>query len=269
MAEAVETPTPAGSNPCPACGFLNTPDRVYCEDCGAKLGIAPPSYLKNAPPVVPGLATPDADAPAGKTTATKKPRILSANRGPSFLDHVKSWLRLAVYAAFLAVLVAILWPPANLPPPAAAFDEETVAQIRARLTDTATRGSTVTAPWSRFNAYLASVLLPGTGSGSFVRAFLQPRPGGFTLTVEKRMLRLPIYTAVHYRLAVVDRHLSLEPTGAQIGRLPLPIAAAPVARMLSGNLDAALTTELDILRRAQVVRLSPTDVLIDFGAHRP
>jgi len=267
MAEAADSPAPAGSNPCPTCGFLNTPDRVYCEDCGAKLGIAPPSYLKSPPPVAPAPAA--EISPPAMGGAPKKPRILSAHRGPSFFERLKGVLRLVIYAAIVAGLGAALWPPANIPPAAAAFDEETVAQIRARLFETANLGNTVTAPWSRLNAYLASVVLPGKDSSSFVRAFLLPRPGGFTLMVEKRVMHLPIYTAVHYRLAVVDRHLSLEVTGAQIGRLPLPIAAAPVARMLSGNLDTALASELDILRRAQVVRLSPTDVVIDFGAHRP
>jgi hypothetical protein len=267
MADPAE---PAGSNPCPACGFLNTPDRVYCEDCGAKLGIAPPSYLKTAPPVVPAPATPastSAATPPTTPATAKKPRILSAQRGPTFFDRAWSVIRLLVYAALLAVLGAALWPPANIPPPATALDAETILQIRTRLNQTAERGSTVEAPWSRFNAYLASVLLPG--GGSFVRAFLLPRPGGFTLTIQKRVLGLPIYTAVHYRLVVRDHRLSIEPTGTQVGRLPLPTAAAPVVRMLSGNLDTALAAELDILRRAQVVRLSPTDVLIDFGAHRP
>jgi hypothetical protein len=266
---------PVGTNPCPVCGFLNTPERVYCTDCGAKLGIAPPSYLKTPPPVAPAPAIPAGKAPAATPTPSpspaKKPRILSTHRGPSVVDRLKAGLRLVIYAGFVAVLVAIVWPPANVPAPVTPFTEQTVAEIRAGFARVADGGGPVDVAWPRLNAFLATVLQPGKsdGSASFVRAFLQPIPGGFSLTIQKRVLHIPIYTFVNYRLVVRNHRLAVEPTGGGIGRLSLPTTAAPVVKILSGDLGTALAPDLEVLRRAHVVRLSPEDVHLDFPAHRP
>lgn len=268
---------PVGSNPCPACGFLNTPERVYCSDCGAKLGIAPQSYPKTVPSVALATAIPASGAPTATPgpipAPTKKPRIISAHRGPSVVDRLKGGLRFVIYAGFMAVLVASVWPPPNVPAPVAPFSEQTVAEIRAGFAKVAEHGGPVRVAWLRLNAYLATVLQPGKSdsltSASFVRAFLQPIPGGFSLTVQRSVLHVPIYTFVNYRVAVRDHSLALEPTGMGIGRLSIPMAVAPIAGMLSGNLGTALASELETLRRAQVVRLSPQDVRIDFAAYRP
>ncbi len=254
---------------CAACGFENPPATLYCQDCGAKLEIAPPSYLKTAAPAL-GSAAAAAETPP---LPAKKPRIISTHRAPApWLGYALSFLRLALYAALIACAVLFFRAPADLPPAADSIDAQTIGEIRAGLTDVARRGSVATAPWPRLNAYLASVLAPADSTGalasSFLRAMLLPRPGGFTLIVQKSLVGIPIYTTVRYSVVARSGRIDLEPIGGAIGRLPLPAAAAPLLQRIAGDFSAPLSFELGILRTARTVRLTPNGVQIDFGPAR-
>jgi hypothetical protein len=181
-----------------------------------------------------------------------------------------SLLRLAIYAALIALTVLIIRAPANLPPAEAPMDATTVGEIRSGLEKVSQNGSTASAPWSRVNAYLATVLVPtSAGATKFVRAVLMPKPGGFALTTEKRVLGVPIYSTVIYKLVVRAGHLDLQATGAALGRLPLPAEAAPIVQRIGGDLTGALALETSFLKSARMVRLSPDAVAIDFGRPRP
>jgi hypothetical protein len=254
---------PAAPSRCAACGFENPTATLYCQNCGGKLGIAPPSYLTST--AAPPEAADAAVAPA------KKPRILSAKRasgGPALLGFL---LRRLPFLAIVTAAVLIFLPPANIPPVATTLEADTIGAIRTGLASVAQHHSRVSAPWSRLNAYLATVLASGNASGiaSFTRAFLQPRPGGFDLVVQKSIAGVPLYSSVTYQLVVRAGHLELQPAGAALGRLPLPKLLAPAIAALGGDLSAPLALEFNLLRQARTVRLSPEGVLVDFGPARP
>ncbi|MDD5198867.1 MAG: zinc ribbon domain-containing protein [Terrimicrobiaceae bacterium] len=253
---------------CPACGFENAPHSLFCKDCGAKLEIAPPSYL--AGPAA-EIASPGAAPKAAPVS--RKPCILSARRHRPVGAFLGTSLRIVIYAAIVAAVIQILRAPRDLPQPGPPIDAKVVADVRARLADAAQRGIPVDAPWPRTNAYLASVLAPGANespvAASFVRALLTPEPGGFALTIQKTVAHIPIYTTVNYELVSRGGALALVRTGAAIGRMPLPAMVAPLVESTGGDLSGALKFELDILRGARTVQFSPATAHIEFARARP
>ncbi len=257
---------PAGT-PCAECGFVNAVNSLYCQDCGAKLTVAAPSYLSAAPPAAPELAPASA---AVRPPKPKKPRILSAQREAS-VGIVGVTIRTILYAAFVAALIQLFRAPRDLPPPAKAIDAVVVDQVRAKFSESARRGAPVDAPWDRTNAYLAGVLAPVAGSGSvFVRASVVPRPEGFGWITEKTISgRVPVYTEIDYRVVVRGNGLSLVPAGGAIGRLPFPAFAAPLLTIIGGDLSSSLKFELDLVANARSIQFSPASARIDFAPARP
>lgn len=257
---------PAAGVTCPACGFVNAPHSLYCQDCGVKMPVAPPSYLSQTPSSV-------GEAPSTSPPTTPKPkaRILSVNRGPSpvwrFLGVT---LRTLVYAAVAALIIQLLRPPENLPPAAPPLEADVIAQVRDLLSSTASRGQPVDAPWPHVNAYLAGALVAEPGqTSSFVRAAVSPTADGFILLVQKNLGRVPVYTQISYRVLARGNGLAVEPTGAAIGRVRLPAWAAAVVERMNGSLATALAYELEILRNARSVKITAGSARFDFSPPPP
>jgi hypothetical protein len=254
---------------CPACGFENAATTLYCQDCGAKLEVAPPSYMTTAPP--PSISA----APvAGKKIAPgKKVRIAGEKREIPLKGLLGITARTLFYALCMAVLIQLFRAPRDLPPAVAPMAAPVVTEVRAKFNEAARTGLPVDAPWARLNSYLAASLVQGPGEGgmstSFVRAALLPRPGGFAVIIHKRSSQLPIYVTVDYRVISRTNGLDLEPTGAAIGRIPFPAWMAPVVRWVGGDLTAALSYELDIVKGAQRVDFSPATARMVFPRQQP
>lgn len=262
-------PPAPGGLPCPQCGFNNAVNSVYCQDCGAKLPVAPPSYLQPSAPEAPPSGPPAKDAPS----QAKKPRILRMDRSrgaaSAFLGVT---IRTLIYAAIFAGIIQLFRAPRDVPPSAAPLAAAAIEQARARFVDSAQRGIPVDAPWPRANAYLAGVLAPAEGGGpaSFARAVVSYRPEGFALVTEKRLAgRVPIYTSIDYSVVPRSSGLSLVPTGGAIGRLPVPGWLAGVLPFIGGDLRSALQFELDLLAGARGVQFSPASARVDFAPAQP
>jgi hypothetical protein len=270
MADPANPPAP-GAPPCPECGFTNAVNSLYCQDCGAKLPVAPPSYLTAGP--APAPDAPGAAPASSKPVRKKKPRILSANRGrPPVGEFLAVTFRVVLYAAFLAGVIQFFRAPRDFPPPVAALDPAVIEQVRAKFSDSLHRGIAVDAPWMRTNAYLAGALVPANNSenATFVRAVALHRPDGFAFVTQKRLAGLlSIYTTVDYAVVARGSGLSLTPTGGALGRLPLPAWTAPALAMIGGDPSPALTFELDILKNARNVRFTPAGARIEFSPAQP
>lgn len=247
---------------CATCGFDNTTTSLYCQDCGARL-VAPPSAVVEE-------TAPANSAPA--PTVKSKPRILSAHRPNPALKVLAVAARVLVVVALGALVALVLLPPAGLPAASPALSPEIVENVRAALRRSAQADKPFVAPWDGqgLNAYLAGVLLPRESSGfSFAGARLAPAGDGFTLFVERKLLGLSIYHATTYRLITRGSGLGLALIGSSLGRLPLPAAAAPMVEPLDASATKALAAELQILREAKTVQITPEKAFVNFGAPPP
>lgn len=245
---------------CPACGFENAAHTLFCQDCGARLPVAPPSYLTPASPASP--ATPSAPV--------RKPRILKVHRPGARREFLGITLRVLLYAGCAAISIQMLRPPRTLPPVVQGLSPEAVTQEFDNLTRNAGEGRTVRPTWEFLNAYLAGRLVSvGDASSGFVRATVLPREAGFTLFVHKKAINLPIYTTVDFRVIARTNGLSLEPVGASIGRIALPPWAAGLVLAMNGGLATALSPEIDALRNARDAEISGGAVQLDFSPSSP
>ncbi len=255
MPDAPSTPAPLT---CPACSFGNPAHSLFCQDCGARLPVAPPSYVTQAA------------APSVPAKPAKKPRILSRHRTGATREILGITLRTLVYAAVAALCIQMVRAPRSLPPATPGLSAENVTQELANLTLNAGQGRAIRPTWVFLNGYLAGRLVSaGDAPSGFVRANLVPRANGFTLYVHKRVARIPIYTTIDFRVIARTNGLSLEPTGAAIGRLPLPAWAAGLVLSMNAGIADALHQEVDILRSARDATITPEAVRIDFSPSAP
>lgn len=249
---------------CTACGFENTTTSLYCQDCGARL-VAPPSAIAEEQPE---LAT----SPAPPASKARPARILSINRPRAGLKLLAITLRTLLLAALLAFVAVVLLPPANLPPKAAALAPDVIQNVRTALQRSAQMRKPLVVPWGNqgLNAYLAGVLTPSAANSGYVllsgaRLAPAPLPDTFTLFIERRILGVPLYTSTSYQLVTRGGGVSLDLTGAAVGRLPLPGWLAPSAELTNDAVTRALTPELQLLRSAKTVRTTPEKVFVNFG----
>ena len=256
---------------CGVCGFENPTTSLYCQDCGARL-VAPPTGIADAAP-------PTAGSAGSVRTPPPPPRILSAKKPNPVAKFIVVTIRTLFFAALLAVIILVLRAPQSVPAADGALSEQTVLGVRTFMQQSAQQGREVPIAWSDekhegLNAYLAAVLKPGEGrflGTVFVRALVgsAAEPDCFTLFVERKISGLTVFSTITYRVISNGNGITLEPAGASLGRLALPAFMAPAVLSASGGVDQALSTELDLLRGARKVQISPTKVIVDFGVQRP
>ncbi len=188
-------------------------------------------------------------------------RAIAARRGPRVLEVVGITLRTVLFAALVAGVIQALRPPRAFPRPAKPFGPEIVANARALAQQTAQLGGPFDAPWASIDSYLAGVLPP---TSSFARAAIVPRAGGFLLIVERRIFGLPVWLSAEYRIVTRGNGIGLDASAAAVGRLPLPVGAAEFIPALSGGIDHALFTELDVLRAAKSIQITQEKIRFNF-----
>jgi hypothetical protein len=251
------------SVPCTACGFQNTTTSLYCQDCGARL-VAPPSFG--------GAAPAEAALPEPPKT---KPRIISKHKTTPSGGLLPTMIRTLLLAAIAALIFVILQKPAGLPPSDDPLPEEVVKNVRLLPARSQQTGTPFEVPWSGegLNAYLASKIKDVKPGGDFsltlTDARISPSSDGFTLFTTHKIVRVPLHMKVTYRLVPRGNGIDLTRTGADLGRLPLPAWAAPLVDSVNSDLVHALAPDLQILRGAKVVRISPQKVSFNFGTPRP
>jgi hypothetical protein len=250
---------------CTACGFENTTTSLYCQDCGVRLVPLPTAIDEN-----PTGESADLVAQIRKS----KPRILSVNRPNRSRSIFFLALRVLFFAAAVALIALLVLTPANLPPTPSPLSAGVIENVRIALQRSAQTGKPFVAPWSGegLNAYLAGVLRPAKPPGGFevtlAGALLSPTSDGFSLFTERNVLGVSIYTTVSYRLVSRGSGIGLVLTGAAAGRLPLPAWAAPAIELTNREVAKALAPELQILRGARNVQVTPQKAYVDFGPSR-
>ncbi len=254
---------------CAACGFENTTTSLYCQDCGLRLVPPPSAIAEDASPL-------PAPAKAAVRPVKTSPRILTARHTSRVRTYLKITIRTLIIAAFAALILQILRPPADIPPAAIPLSPEIVGNVRSALQLSAQRSAPFDAPWSGqgLNAYLAAVLPPTSPSDqwhfAFRRALLAPsNNNAFSLFVEREIFGLTLCSRIDYRLVSRGNGIAIAPVSIALGQLPLPVWISPAVESTNGSLAQGLSPELETLRSARSVKITPQKASVYFGPSSP
>ena len=215
---------------CPVCGFANEDNRVFCQNCGARL---PVSNVENKA---------DPASPQAKATSPRSgPRRLLP-RHTNSLPGRKSQLLAsaasvvtssAITGFLLAILLQILRPPDGLPPRVTRPSETFAAGLATSL-HTASENfypRTVEVSTEQANNFLAARvrLKRNSAAVKFVRCYAIPQHGATRIGIEQALLRLPIYIELLVQPQMAVGKLEPRFIGGSIGRMPIP---SPIVSML-------------------------------------
>src|ERR1700677_54606 len=95
-------PPKTANLPCPQCGFVNEAERVYCHNCGSKLDCS----------LLPTHDEQGEDSPA---KARKRISKMTNPKTGFIFQEVKTFLKVEISAAIVAVLFLIAQKPDEVP----------------------------------------------------------------------------------------------------------------------------------------------------------
>lgn len=262
-------PDPIQRISCPNCGFENPAIRRYCQDCGAPLrpGTTGPSAEGRTSPPHPW----ETAGSAGSKSEPKTVREHLSAVTSATIAIVGTGIRIAVLAAFAALLVVMLLPPRDIPA-GKSMNADEVAHFRNLLLSTSSgvNRSPVDFSWTAINAYLSGLLInaprseEGWARAEFVRAFIVADDEMFTVFIEQKYLGLSYFLGVTYRPVIRARGAELRVTGGSIGRLRVPAAVTRLFGRSIESLANPLVYELSILRNVETVTITPESAALLF-----
>jgi len=261
---------------CTSCGFENDTTRVFCQNCGARLNLAPPQATAPAVPVAQAAhPVQPARAQAG---STRRPATTSRVATPqkqagfgAFLGFlIKKIIGTAIMAALIAAAIVMLRPPDNLPAPM--LPNEPVANgvvnaMRIAMESPYPRSMDVTQ--DQANIYLATTLVAPPESKNpvqarFVRAFVTLGNGEGSYGVEQTVFKQSIY----FMCTVIPQPKGTEPkariVSAQIGRLRIPELLARHCSFLFTPSINGIGVPMNWLEASSSVNISPDKMRVNW-----
>lgn len=236
---------------CASCGYDNDPTRVYCHSCGGRL-----ERGADAPP-----------PPTGFMHPTDAAKVRKPARVP-WVRYVVAAFRLAILAALSAAVLLAVLPPRDLPPPVA-VDEELAERLSALVAASAMADSprAFRVPAADIDRWLVSSIAPPTEAGRFgfraARVYAVPGSGQIRVGIEMESpVGWPLYFEGIFAPAPVDGRQRLAAQRYAVGRLPLPVSAAPLLEARFAEVAAALEVPLAQLSRASHIGVTPETVTL-------
>lgn len=269
---------------CRQCGFENDSTRVFCHNCGTRLGAEPTSSPAPASaPIAPGatpapgkLYIPPTQAePAVASKPPVKPptRSRSLDRPARKVSLLRPIISTAILGAALAAIIQMFRPPDGLPPAVAANEAQAsqVHQMAESYADSPIpRVLQVTTP--QVNNFLAARVVSGDTPDQpayrpkFVRAFVVPGNGDFRFFIEERLGNWPIEIYLIQYPVASGGAVSFETTGGGIGRLPIHPSLLSVVTRLVDPVLASVSEALASVSNLSGVTITPAGAAISWQA---
>lgn len=235
---------------CPDCQHENEPERIYCHNCGARLdrtGLAKANFL------------------AEQRTRQHLEKMSDPSRGKA-KQITSQLLKLLLGAvAVAAVIVMVLRP--NLPPAqktyyfAPLINRDIVSALSGR------EPSSLRYEESQVNSYLAATLRrkdspSQEGFFPLKRVFVQFQEGQCTIHIERRLLKLSIYSGSSYRVAIANGKIAGQSTSGYIGRMPIHPALMKYADVIFSKAWDSLSRERNSVSRLAGIEFHPQTVTL-------
>lgn len=235
---------------CPECQRQNEPERIYCHDCGARLDR---SALAKVAPKVEDI----------EQTHRRLKRMLDPSRA-----KLRMWFfrtsKLVLGAGLLAVLIQLLTPP-DAPERIKSIE---LQQISLDLEKATTNHTATPLQYSekQVNAYLASALKSKQAALSkllqFERAFVNFDENVCRITVERSLFGFSVFTAISYKVTILNGTLSASSNGGSLGRMPIHPMIMEFGDILFADVWTALDREKKLVAKMGAIELHPQTVVL-------
>ena len=237
---------------CGACGFANEPERVYCHNCGAKLD-------RSLLPVVE-----KEDNKASAEAARRRIKKMTNPAGYTFGQFFKSLLGVLFWAALTAAIILFCRKPDGVPE-----DKNEIPDrlVQSELMDAVQSPTPVTISFSEadINGALKQSLKRAAANGGsiqFQRAYANLTPGVIHIGTEQSLMGFSFFSAVDYKLTVIDGKFTPILLGGQFGRLPIRVEAMKYIDVSFQKLWAALKRENDQMQKMKSVTIGKGQIIL-------
>ncbi len=238
---------------CPDCQHENETERIYCHNCGARLDRT-------------GLAKERVEeGPAEERTRQHLKKMLSPNRGKAKQIAVQ-FVKVLLGALVLAAVIVMLLPP-DLPPAPKSYSFAPMINMDMVSALSSGQAATLVYNEEQVNSYLAATLRrkdspSQQGYLPLKRVFVQFQEGQCTVHVERRLMKLSIFSGSSYRVAIANGKITGDSTGGYIGRMPIHHSVMKYAGFLFGKAWESLARERNSVARLAGVEFHPQTVTL-------
>jgi len=206
---ASNPPTPANL-PCSHCGFVNEAERVYCHNCGSKLDRS----------LLPQHSETGEDSPENARKRISK--ITNPKAGFAF-HEVKTFLKVEIYAAIVAVLFVISQPPEGVPE---VKKESLQRMINSDMMEAmeSPQPRLISFTEDEVNQYLKKNVKTRETMVPWVevsRAYAGLTPGVIRMGMETSVVGYPIFTEIFIHPEVKGGKFTTTIVGGNLGRLAI------------------------------------------------
>lgn len=282
---------------CRQCGFENDSTRVFCHNCGTRLGeeAAAPAGTPPASAPQAGAPTtgklyvpptqPEKNVPAGKpisapasapvrsaavrSSSSEKPAESKGKFGRAIFSTV-------VLAAILAAIIQMFRTPDGIPPRQAPNEPQATdlfQQAESFAGSPYPRALPVTT--EQINNFLGVRIVSDESADQpayrprFSRAFVVPGNGQYQFFVEEKLYNWPIYIYLIQVPVAQGNTLVVENVGGGVGRLPVHPKLLPLVQRLVDPVQVSVLDALGTLRNFSGVSVTPQGVSLTWAGKAP
>ncbi len=238
---------------CPDCQHENETERIYCHNCGARLDRT-------------GLAKEKVEeGPAEQRAQQHLKKMFDPNRGKAKQIAFKL-LKVVLGAVAVAAVIVMVLPP-NLPAAPKNYDFAPLINMDMVSALSSHEPSSLRYEENQVNSYLAATLRrkdspSQTGFFPLKRVFVQFQEGQCVIHIERRLLKLSIYSGSSYRVTIANGKIGGQSTGGYIGRMPIHPAIMKYADVIFGKAWDSLARERNSFSRLAGVEFHPQAVTL-------
>lgn len=237
---------------CSACGHENEPERVYCHECGQKLDRSLLPQLEEAK---------EKDSAAVR----KRVKKMMSVKGPGpIVQAVKTFFLVVFLAALIAAGYLFISKPVGVPPKKSEYFPTIPPEQRWQQLMDAPQAAQMTYTEDEANYFLSKTIKPadtGIPGLRFERAFLRFEADTITVTAQRSIWGLDIYSSTKFAPRNTDAGVVFEPVGIYLGKLGLDPRIPGVAGFGLGVVKDAMKKQLGQLTRAKII--NPSEVMAD------
>ncbi|MEO7725335.1 MAG: zinc ribbon domain-containing protein [Chthoniobacterales bacterium] len=238
---------------CPDCQHENEPERIYCHNCGARLDRT-------------GLAKQKVEeGPTEERTRQHLKKMFDPNRGKA-KQMAFQLFKVLLGAVAVATVIVMVLPP-NLPPAPKSSDFAPLINMDIVSALSNREPSSLRYEENQVNGYLAATLRrkdspSQEGFFPLKRVFVQFQEGQCSIHIERRLLKLSIYSGSSYRVTIANGKIAGQSTGGYIGRMPIHPALMKYVAVIFSKAWDSLARERNSVSRLAGIEFHPQAVTL-------
>jgi hypothetical protein len=238
---------------CPDCQHENELERIYCHNCGARLDRT-------------GMIKEEVDEGATEErTRRHLKKMFQPNRGHG--KRVATKLGKTLLGALcLAVVIVMLLPP-DLPPPSQSYSFAPLISMDMMSALSSRQPASLIYNEEQANSYLAATVRrkdspAQQGYFPLRRVFVQFQEGQCRVHVERRILKLSIFSGSAYRVTINNGKITTANLGGYIGRMPIHPVLMKYTDILLGKAWDSVARERKSIARLAGIEFHPQSVTL-------